>query len=103
MSEDKAMGWQVHNHGPEEGRGVSCPERLIGECRARELQSLELETAWLLEKKIEGRHYWIGVINGVLDWTPDANKALRLSRREDGDRLAEICEDTEGVIEHGWM
>lgn len=61
-----------------------------------------MESAWLLEKNIEGQPHWIAVIDGVLGWTPDANEALRLARREDGDRLAEICEDAESVTEHSW-
>lgn len=61
------------------------------------------ELAWLLEKNIDGRPHWIGVIDGMLGWTPDANRALRLARREDGDALAEVCEDAEKVTQHGWL
>lgn len=62
-----------------------------------------IETAWLLEKNIDGRPHWIGIIDGTFRWTPDANEALRLARHEDGDRLAEIyggggCR----ITLHGW-
>jgi hypothetical protein len=29
---------RVHNHGPQEGKGVDCPECLIGECKLHELR-----------------------------------------------------------------
>ena len=109
--------WEVVNHCADCGRPMTkaeggtvftvCDACWIGkqnaESRAAMSEDKPMETAWLLEKKIEGRPHWIGVIDGLLDWTPEANRALRLSRREDGDSLSEICEDAEGVIEHGWM
>ena len=32
MSKPKPM-IHVHNHGPEQGKGVACPEQLVGECQ----------------------------------------------------------------------
>lgn len=29
----------VHNHGPEEGPGMACPERLIGDCELARLRA----------------------------------------------------------------
>ena len=63
------------------------------------------DSAWVLVKYVEPGH----VINylsvnpgGFFQWSPDNLKALRLCRREDGDALASIVDDTEAVEEHGW-
>lgn len=62
------------------------------------------EVAWLLErggndgKPIE----YISANLGVFEWTTDSLKALRLSRRADGDALASVIEDAERVVEHMW-
>jgi hypothetical protein len=40
---------------------------------------------------------------GSLEWTTDNLKALRLSRREDGDALSYVVEDADAVEEHGWF
>jgi hypothetical protein len=60
------------------------------------------ESAWLLEKQNKGANWFIGVIDGLLDWTTDPNKALRLCRREDAEAIATICEDAERISEHLW-
>ena len=62
-----------------------------------------METAWLLEKREGGKVCWIGVIDGFLQWTDDPNQAIRLSRRQNGDRLAELVDDTERITEHQWV
>jgi hypothetical protein len=60
------------------------------------------EVGWLLERHVNGKVMWIGVVDGILDWTDDPSAALRLARRADGDSLSEIVEDTESVTEHVW-
>ena len=60
------------------------------------------ETGWLLEKQDKGANWFIGVINGMLEWTTDPNKALRLARRDDAEAIATICEDAEKISEHLW-
>jgi hypothetical protein len=60
------------------------------------------ETGWMLEKSVNGANWFIGVIDGILGWTTDPNKGLRLSRREDAEAIATICEDAEKISEHLW-
>lgn len=60
------------------------------------------QLGWLLERNHNGATQYIGVIDGLLGWTLDPGKALRLARREDGDALATICKDAESVFEHMW-
>jgi hypothetical protein len=60
------------------------------------------ETGWLLEKQDKESNWFIGVIDGMLGWTTDPNKALRLSRRDDAEAIATICEDAERISEHLW-
>lgn len=62
-----------------------------------------IETGWVLTKHDKGALWYIGVTDsGMLGWTDDNLKALRLARREDADKLAEICDDVEKVEEHQW-
>jgi hypothetical protein len=60
------------------------------------------ETGWMLEKSDKGANWFIGVIDGMLGWTTDPNKGLRLARREDAEAIATICEDAERISEHLW-
>lgn len=60
------------------------------------------QTAWLLEKDAAQPTY-IGIIDGVFEWTTDIDKAFRCARREDADALAEIVEDADKVVEHLWV
>ena len=63
------------------------------------------ESAWVLVSYVgENRiiHYLMVTPRGEFDWTTDNLKALRLSRKEDGDMLAIIIEDADAVEEHGW-
>lgn len=60
------------------------------------------ETGWMLEKSDKGANWFIGVIDGMLGWTTDPNKGLRLLRREDAEAIATICEDAERISEHLW-
>jgi hypothetical protein len=60
------------------------------------------ETGWLLEKQDKGSIWFIGVIDGMLGWTTDPDKALRLCRRDDAEAIATICEDAERISEHLW-
>jgi len=59
------------------------------------------ELAWLCENG-EVQPSYITVENGMLVWTKDHLKALRLSRRDDAEMIAEICEDVWRVVEHMW-
>jgi hypothetical protein len=63
----------------------------------------QIQTGWLLERGMtpEGPEY-LAVEAGAFTWTTDNLKALRLARREDGDRLAEIVDDCQHVREHQW-
>lgn len=61
------------------------------------------ETGWLLEREANGQIEYIGVIDGMLNWTPDSLKALRLCRREDADALCEIVDDCWRVADHRWV
>ena len=61
-----------------------------------------MESGWLLEKHENGTILWIGVIDGLFQWTEYSTLALRLARREDGDKLAEIIEDADSITEHTW-
>jgi hypothetical protein len=64
---------------------------------------------WLLEKKINssegnsGIPVWIGIIDGLLEWTPSANLAIRFARREDAEALATIVDDCESITSHSWI
>lgn len=59
------------------------------------------ERGTLLEKRIDGElTVYLTIVGGFFDWTADKDKALRLARRVDGDKLAEIVEDTQAVREH---
>ena len=58
--------------------------------------------AWVLEKT-ETEVKYLAIENGCWVWTLDVSKALRVSRREDADVLAEIVEDTDRVAEHEWI
>ena len=60
------------------------------------------ETGWMLEKQDKGNNWFIGVVDGMLGWTTDPNKGLRLSRREDAEAIATICDDAERISEHLW-
>ncbi len=60
------------------------------------------QTAWLVERR--DQHYLYVPPMGLLDWTADPNKALRLARREDADALAGLCDgDDCEAVEHMWM
>jgi hypothetical protein len=61
-----------------------------------------IEGGWVLEKGSTGAPFYMAVIDGLLDWTQDHMKALRLARRADGDALAEIIDDAERVCFHEW-
>lgn len=58
------------------------------------------EPAWLLEKSDPPEYLCID--SGYFKWTQDASKALRFSRREDGEAMATIVEDANRIIEHQW-
>lgn len=45
------------------------------------------ETAWVMERDKGGTPEYIGVVDGLLGWTPDIEKALRVARRADTDAL----------------
>lgn len=62
------------------------------------------ERGWLLERQngFLRQTEWVTVDNGMLTWTGDSLRALRLARREDGDMLATIVEDAERITEHLW-
>src|ERR1700722_7544250 len=60
------------------------------------------EVGWVLIKEDKGALWYIGVLDQILEWTSDPGKALRLSRREDADKLAELVDDCERIEEHMW-
>ena len=51
------------------------------------------ETAWLVESK-DKEGIWIGIEGGRYYWTTQEDKALRLSREEDANRLIEVLYNT---------
>lgn len=61
-----------------------------------------MENGWLLERRQNGSAEWVMIEGGMWDWTTDSAKALRLSRRQDADALAEIISDADYVTEHQW-
>lgn len=61
-----------------------------------------MESGWLLERRQDGKIEWLMLANGVWGWTEDSLQALRLSRRQDADALAEIISDADAVTEHQW-
>lgn len=68
--------------------------------------STQPEVAWLLERvnPESGAIEFLGCEEtGVFEWTTDSLKALRLSRRQDGEALAHIIEDAQYVREHMWL
>jgi hypothetical protein len=72
-------------------------------CRCAAPCPIHGESGWLLEGEMrpEGQTY-IGVVDQLLGWITDPNKAIRLSRREDADALAELVDDCWKVSEHCW-
>lgn len=84
---------------------VSFAKRLIGCEAARKYWQLKPkpELGWCLEKDFDGElHY--AYVNGDtgFGWTTDNLKALRLSRKEDADSLAELLV-VDRVAEHMWI
>lgn len=64
----------------------------------------EAETAWLVERNIDGfQHYLYCDCIGLLDWTPANSKALRFSRKQDAESICSIVEDADRVAEHMWL
>lgn len=57
--------------------------------------------AYLMECGDPPRYLYVND-SGIFDWTPDAFKALRLARKQDGDMLAGIISDAERIVEHGF-
>lgn len=55
--------------------------------------------SWILARHHNALEF-IGVVNGMLSWVSDIDKAIRVSRRQDADALAEICEDAELVLQY---
>lgn len=66
--------------------------------------SMKTESGWLVEKgPLDGRHYYVGIDEDGLCWTPDSTKALRLARKEDAESLQTMFRSGEvRVAEHGW-
>ena len=61
------------------------------------------ESGWLIERGEASAPEYLTVQSEQFAWTRDHMKALRLCRREDADRLAEIVlNDVERIAEHIW-
>jgi hypothetical protein len=64
---------------------------------------LRAETGWLIERRDKAEPHWLTVEDEMFDWTTDSLKALRMCRREDADRLAEIFSNEDIMVnEHQW-
>jgi hypothetical protein len=62
-----------------------------------------MEIGWLIERRDMNMPHWLTVINEMFDWTTDSTIAIRLCRREDADRLAEIFSNEDiAVTENSW-
>ena len=61
---------------------------------------MTIETGWLLER--DDPPQYLGIDGVLWTWIPDASKALRFARREDGERMAEIVDDADRIVEHQW-
>lgn len=63
------------------------------------------ETAWLVERNMtpDGQEYLFVDPAGVLGWTTNNLKALRLSRKVDAESVVSIVEDAVRVAEHAWI
>jgi len=63
------------------------------------------EVAWLVERfKAEGPEYLY--YNGVFQWSPNVDRALRFSRKQDADAVAAESPDdgpTARAVEHMWV
>ncbi len=59
------------------------------------------ETAWLVERHEGNLYLWVQISNGGFYLTNDSRQALRLSRKEDAVKLADIYGGV--AIEHSWM
>lgn len=63
-----------------------------------------LETAWLVEKVINGQTMYASInCEGIFQWTGSNQKALRLSRKEDAEQVAShFNEEVTRVAQHMW-
>jgi len=60
-----------------------------------------MESGWVLERGSASAPDYLTVQNEHFVWTKDHRCALRMCRREDADRLAEIVlDDVDRVAEH---
>jgi hypothetical protein len=108
MNQDEVAAAQKLIDSVSQGTGKLDPVKAVfpapeTACSCDHICSIHGESGWLLEGEMrpEGQTY-IGVVDQLLGWTTDPNKALRLSRREDADALAELCDDCWKVAEHCW-
>lgn len=71
----------------------------------REALEKQDQTGWLVERNMaaEGQEYLFVDPVGLLAWTTDNLKALRLSRKSDAESLVAIAEDAVRVAEHAWI
>jgi len=62
------------------------------------------ETAWLVERRYLDRTEYVSMNACGVNWTTDANKALRCCRREDAEQLAAGAPDEYSIwiTEHLW-
>ena len=64
------------------------------------------EHGWLIERDIENKTVYVSVENELFTWTTDSTLAIRLSRKEDAERLAKVIDyelsGYDRVAEHQW-
>lgn len=61
------------------------------------------ESGWVIERGDAATPDYVTVENEQVVWTKDHMKAIRLARREDAERLAELVIDhVDRIAEHQW-
>ena len=75
--------------------------RRVGDQEAGEIKCDEV--GWLIEKSIDGAPQWLTAA-WEFGWTPDADKAIRFSRRQDAEQIASMMENEPiSITEHTWV
>lgn len=68
------------------------------------------EYGWMVEAEENGRAVWLGMVDGIITWSADPNRAMRFCRCEDGAAMARhLCANLPGgtlgglrITDHVW-
>ena len=80
MVTNEGHKWNSHNHGPDEGRGMDCPEKPIGQC-IRDARDAVIAEQWAEIERLRG----------TLEAANDAVAEAAIERAEDAEAKVARC------------